>query len=101
MYILIFWGSWSALYNIINFGNKIELPNVTTIQMVSISFIILTIIFFLAYILEKIRKFFFPSIVFYWGSEIERFDKNMKYADKIFWGIIVAFFIPMILKLLL
>lgn len=101
MYFFIIIGSWSAFLNIININKKMELDNMNSIQYINLGFILTMIIILLACLLGRIRKRYIPSIVFYWGNEKERFDKNMQYVDKIFWGIIVALFLPVIIPLLL
>lgn len=83
----------------LNFGSN-SFEGINVIQFFYTSTIASTILYIISYELNKIRNILFPSIVFYWGKEKERFDKNRANVDKVFWGILVASALPLIGKLI-
>ncbi len=61
--------------------------------------IFLTIIFMIVIISKKIRDYFFPPIIFYWESEVQRSDKIQTLRTQIFWGVIVATILSILIPL--
>ncbi|MBS5955495.1 MAG: hypothetical protein KIC73_01135 [Clostridiales bacterium] len=99
-HILVIILMWYAIQNLRAMGKVISDQNIT-IKVFNIIAISAMILFFITTKLEEFKNIIFPSIVFYWGKEKERFDKHITYADKIFWGIVIAFLAPVLYKQIL
>lgn len=98
MYFWTIYFMWSAFWNLRNFGKEIPTEGYKLIGIMNIICIVIAVIIGVSYVLNKMRNVLFPPIVFYFGKEKERFDKNIKYADKVFWGIIIATLLSLIIK---
>ncbi|MFA9375766.1 MAG: hypothetical protein ACERKZ_03320 [Lachnotalea sp.] len=52
-------------------------------------------------IFNKFQSVYFPPIVFYWGEEIQNYDKIKQLRKNVFWGVIVTLLVSLLVSLIL
>lgn len=84
----------TLLYSLFTNGLKQESSFSLLIFIVCI--IISTIFHIFGYILSKFRIFLLPAIAYKIGEQIKEIEKGRELSNKIFWGIIVAFIVSLV-----
>lgn len=93
MFILVL-SIGNAIYSIVKEG--VMGGNIYTINSLNLSLMLAILLLVISIFLAKCRDALLPPISFMIGEQVEEIEKQKNLFDKIFWGIIVAFVVSLI-----